>query len=209
MSKVKTDVPELKPCPFCGAEACATVEDAGRLSEGWLVQCPHGSLEDFERGSACGAGPIVCGDTLAEAAARWNKRTTRTDWAAAAAAAAEAEDIAPCPFCGGAAKATPWPAVAGDVDEPYWTVSCEGCPVSAMTCGDDRAEAVAAWNHRTTRTDGAAALVYACDHALMLIEQIMTLQDDSIIESLACQAQAELSAALGRARREHHEGGEA
>lgn len=58
---------------------------------------------------------------------------------------AEDVQLAPCPFCGGAAD------LAGDVEAPFFQVVClqEGCEVCPNTDFQDTLEAaVAVWNRR-------------------------------------------------------------
>jgi len=109
------------------------------------------------------------------------------------------EALRACPFCGGDAE------TRMAMDE-YWVHCCQ-CGAS---CGGHHMHehvARAAWNRRTTRTDWAQMLVYAANHQLDVLQDILVLQDDSAIEALTRHAHADLSAAIAKAKRAQ-EGGE-
>lgn len=109
-----------------------------------------------------------------------------------------APKLQPCPFCGAEPGGV-------DGDDIARSVGCH-CGANGPVRQFD-AEAIEHWNRRTTRSEWSHALVYAAQHQLDVLQDILTLQDDSAIESLARHAHADLSAAIGRARRAQ-EGGQ-
>lgn len=55
-----------------------------------------------------------------------------------------AEELKPCPFCGGTAH-----FYQNEIDfVPKWSAGCDECPAGLDACEDTKAEVAALWNHR-------------------------------------------------------------
>ena len=70
---------ELKPCPFCGADAEVIESEYGMYETGYAIYCTHCSLKlgvDGRLSEAYEWTPVF--DTEAEAINAWNKRAERT-----------------------------------------------------------------------------------------------------------------------------------
>lgn len=59
----------LKPCPFCGLAPALVPWHGGRPTK-MMVMC---------RDNDCDVGPMVTGETLAQAVRRWNGRTAASN----------------------------------------------------------------------------------------------------------------------------------
>jgi ssDNA-binding Zn-finger/Zn-ribbon topoisomerase 1 len=98
-------------------------------------------------------------------------------------------ELKPCPFCGGEAVARSWPSSDGET----WYVGCDDdndCPCESHACfGEDRAEALAAWN---TRKGEEQAVKAEQSRLLSLAEEIVeeshTIDAWGVVEELKRRA---------------------
>lgn len=70
------DMPDLLPCPFCGASPEAMDWHGGPKAQ-IFIECPNGNYADEDGG--CSVGPDVVGSDMEDAAARWNRRAINPD----------------------------------------------------------------------------------------------------------------------------------
>ncbi len=62
--------PEALPCPFCGSPATIEYWHGGRPSKRMIACSGRPNHDNY----ACDVGPMVTGETRAEALRRWNTR---------------------------------------------------------------------------------------------------------------------------------------
>src|SRR5690625_4017812 len=70
------DMPDLLPCPCCGAKPKAIDWPGGPMAK-VFIHCPNDNYDSEDGG--CSVGPDVVGSDMEQAAARWNRRATGPD----------------------------------------------------------------------------------------------------------------------------------